>query len=331
MIKIGFIGTGNISRRHFTALAKLKEQAEVVAVCDLMEDRAAAAAEPVGAHAYTSAHEMFVREKLDAVYVCVPPDAHVDQELTAAAKGIHLFVEKPLPLDILKAEQIASACRAAGIVSTVGYHWRHFSHVQHARECLARETAGMALGYFLNLLPSSPWWRVQSRSGGQIVEQAIHVFDTARYLLGEVDTVWASYALRALQDEPGYDQPDVYTVNLRFATGAVGNFAATCLLHRRWQVGLDILCRNRVYRIRQDELEIDDQSGTTTIANEADYALAENEGFLRAIRTGDRSGVLSDYDDALKTQRVVLAANRSAATGEPVRLGGAGGPRRVPR
>ncbi|HET7769621.1 MAG TPA: Gfo/Idh/MocA family oxidoreductase, partial [Chloroflexota bacterium] len=79
MIKVGFIGTGNISRRHFTALDKLKEQAEVVAVCDLLEDRAAAAAEPVGAHAYTSAHEMFSREKLDAVYICVPPDAHVDQ------------------------------------------------------------------------------------------------------------------------------------------------------------------------------------------------------------------------------------------------------------
>lgn len=320
MIKLGFIGTGNISKRHFSALAKLKEQAEVVAVCDLIEERAAAAAEPVGAHAYTSPHEMFARETLDAVYICVPPDAHVDQELTCAAKGIHFFVEKPLPLDMLKAEQIAQASRAAGIVTSVGYHWRHFSQTQHLRARLEGERVGMALGYFLNLLPGSPWWRVKSRSGGQVVEQAIHIFDTARYLLGEVDQVYASYALRALQDEPGYEQEDVYTVNLRFKSGAVGNFQTTCMLHRRVQVGLELVCHKRLYRLGEKQLEIDDSDGTHTVALENDFAYDENAGFLKAISSGDRSGVLSDYDDALETQRVVLAANRSAETGEPVRL-----------
>ena len=320
MLKIGFIGTGNISRRHFTALAKLKEQAEVVAVCDLLEDRAAAAAEPVGAHAYTSAHEMFSREKLDAVYICVPPDAHVDQELTAAEKGIHFFVEKPLPLDMGKAEQIAKTSRASGIVTAVGYHWRHFSQVQYLRKQLEQEKVGMALGYFLNLLPGSPWWRVKSRSGGQVVEQAIHVFDTARYLLGDVEQVYASYALRALADEPGFDQEDVYTVNLRFNSGAVGNFQTTCMLHKRVNVGLELICHKRFYRLTEKQLEIDDADGQRTVAIDNDFAYDENAGFLQAIASGDRSGVLSDYDDALETQRVVMAANRSAESGEPVRL-----------
>lgn len=320
MIKLGFIGTGNISRRHFGALAKLTDQAEVVAVCDLIEDRAAAAAEPVGAHAYTSPHEMFSRETLDAVYICVPPDAHVDQELLCAEKGIHFFVEKPLPLDMAKAEQIAKAVRASGIVTAVGYQWRHFSQTQYLRQQLKGDRVGMALGYFLNLLPGSPWWRVKSRSGGQVVEQAIHIFDTARYLLGEVEQVYASYALRALHDEPGFEQDDVYTVNLRFASGAVGNFQTTCLLHRRWHVGLDVLCHKRAYRLRERELEIDDTDGLRSVAIENDPAYDENAGFLRAITSDDRSGVLSDYDDALKTQRIVLAANHSAQTGQPVRL-----------
>lgn len=320
MIKLGFIGTGNISKRHFTALSKLRDQAEVVAVCDLIEDRAAAAAEPVGAHAYTSPHEMFSREKIDAVYICVPPDAHVDQELTCAAKGIHFFVEKPLPLDIRKAGQIAEASRAAGITTAVGYHWRHFSQTKVLKQRLADERVGMAIGSFLNLLPGSPWWRVKSRSGGQFVEQAIHIFDTARYLLGEVEQVYASYALRALQDEPGYMQEDVYTANLRFASGVVGQFAATPILHRRWQVGLDVLCHKRVYRLNERQLEIDDSDGTHSVGIENDFAYDENAGFLQAITTGDRSGILSDYDDALETQRIVLAANHSAETGQPVRL-----------
>lgn len=320
MIRVGFIGTGNITRRHFGALDKLKEQAEVVAVCDVVEERAQAAAAPFGARVYLSSYEMLNREKLDAVYICLPPDAHVDQELAAIEKGAAIFVEKPLPLDLKKAEHIAARVQASGVVSSVGYHWRHFSHSKTLRERLKGERVGMALGYFLNILPGSPWWRIGARSGGQVVEQAIHIFDTARYVLGDVEQVWASYALRANGDEPSFAQDDVYTVNLRFASGVVGNVQVCCILHRRYNVGLEVLCKNRVYRLKERELEVDDADGVTTIALENDPGLDENVAFLRAIATGDRSAVLSDYADAIKTQRLVMAANRSAETNQAVRL-----------
>ena len=113
MIRVGFVGTGNITRRHFGALERLRERAEVVAVCDVVEERARQAAAPFGASVYLSSYEMLSRERLDALYVCLPPDAHVDQELAAAQKGIHLFVEKPLPLDLRKAEAIARAIASA--------------------------------------------------------------------------------------------------------------------------------------------------------------------------------------------------------------------------
>ena len=320
MIRVGFVGVGNISRRHFGALAKLKEEAEVVAVCDVVEERATQAAEPFGARVYLSFFEMMSREKIDALYVCLPPDAHVDQELTAIDKGVHLFVEKPLPLDLRKAEHIAARARAAGIVTAVGYQWRHFSHARALKERLASERVGMALGYFLNILPGSPWWRIRSRSGGQVVEQSIHIFDTSRYLLGEVERVWADYALRANQDEPGFDQDDVYTVNLRFRSGVVANYQVCCILHRRYRVGLEVLCKDRVYRLTEKELEVDDAEGIRSIAIENDPAFDENVAFLDAIERGERAPALCDYDDALATQRVVMAANHSAETNQPVRL-----------
>lgn len=320
MIRIGFVGTGNITRRHFGALHRLREQAEVVAVCDVVEERARAAAAPFGARVYLSSYEMLSRERLDALYVCLPPDAHVDQELTAAEKGVHLFVEKPLPLDLAKAEQIARAARASGIVTAVGYQWRYLSHVGRLREMLGGERVGMALGYFLNALPGNPWWRIKSRSGGQVVEQAIHILDTSRFLLGEVERVWADYALRANYDEPGFAQDDVHAINLRFESGAIASYAVCCILHRRYQVGLDVLCKGHVYRLRERELEIDGPEGTLSVMIENDPGFDENAAFVHAVATGDRSGILCDYDDALRTQRVALAANQAAQTGQPVRL-----------
>lgn len=321
MIRVGFVGTGNISRRHFNALAHLREQAEVVAVCDVIEARARAAAEPWGAKVHLSFPEMIAREKLDALYICLPPDAHVDQELTAIERGIHFFVEKPLPLDLAKARLIARRAEASGLVTTVGYQWRHLSHVERLRQALASERIGMALGYFVSALPDAAWWRVKARSGGQIVEQAIHMFDTSRYLLGEVEQVWADYALRVNQDEPGFDQEDVYTVNLRFQSGVIAAYAVSCILHRRYRVGLEIHCQRRAYRLSERELEVDDAEGIRTIALENDAGFAENAAFIGAIQNGDRSGIRSDYTDALKTQEVVLAANQSAEIGQPIHLG----------
>jgi predicted dehydrogenase len=320
VIRVGFVGTGNITRRHFGALAQLRDRAEVVAVCDVVDERAQAAAAPLGAKAYLSSYEMLSREKLDALYVCLPPDAHVDQELAAAERGIHLFIEKPLSLDLRKADAIGRAIAANGVVSAVGYHWRYFSQTVELRRRLTAERIGLALGYFLNILPGSPWWRIGARSGGQVVEQAIHIFDTSRYLLGEVEQVWAQYARRANQDEPGFDQDDVYTINLRFRSGVIGSYAVCCILHRRYQVGLELLCKDRVYRLRERDLEIDDAAGVSTIALANDPGLDENVAFLDAIERGDPGRVRCDYADALQTQRLVMAANASAETGVPVRV-----------
>lgn len=318
MIRVGFVGTGAITRRHFSALAQLREQAEVVAVCDVIEDRATAAAAPFGAAAYLSFPEMLRREQLDALYVCLPPDAHIDQELAAADRGIHLFVEKPLPLDPLKAKLIARRVRESGVVNAVGYHWRQWEHVQRVRDALKTERVGLALASFLNVLPGTPWWRIKARSGGQVLEQAIHMLDLSRFLLGDVAEVHAAYALRANADAPGHDQDDVHAVTLRYVNGVIGTLTACSILHRRYRVGLEIVCKDRVYAVREAATEVDSPDGVTSWPQSNDAGLAENIAFLRAIATGDQSGILSNYADAWKTQQVALAANESAVTGKTV-------------
>ena len=77
-VKIGFVGTGGIANHHMRNLAEIPE-AEMVAFCDIAEEKALGAATTYGGKAYTNYADMYAEEALDAVYICVPPFAHQHQ------------------------------------------------------------------------------------------------------------------------------------------------------------------------------------------------------------------------------------------------------------
>src|SRR3954462_12848793 len=102
-----------------------------------------------------------------------------------------------------------------------------------ACELLAGAPARMVLGTWLDRAPRVDWWARQDRSGGQTVEQATHLYDVARVLVGEVTGGCAVGSRSA--DGPG-DILDVCTAALEFDTGAVGSFSASCLLPRGFRI-----------------------------------------------------------------------------------------------
>ncbi|RKY60938.1 MAG: gfo/Idh/MocA family oxidoreductase, partial [Candidatus Latescibacterota bacterium] len=175
-VRVGFIGVGGIARHHLGKLAGM-EDVEFVAFCDVDEERAKWAASQYGGKAYTDYKEMYEREDLDAVFICLPPFAHTDQELLAAERGIALFVEKPLGLSAEKAEEVASVVRERGVISSVGYHFRYMEATDRAREFMEGREVGFALGYWIGGMPGVSWWRRMEGSGGQVVEQTTHIFD----------------------------------------------------------------------------------------------------------------------------------------------------------
>src|SRR5687768_16879538 len=98
-VRIGFIGTGGIAQAHIRKLGEIPE-AEIVAVCDVDESRARAAADSLRAAVYADGEKLIASERLDALYVCVPPTAHKNLEILAAHENIHLFVEKPVNISL---------------------------------------------------------------------------------------------------------------------------------------------------------------------------------------------------------------------------------------
>lgn len=319
IVKVGFVGSGGIAGAHMGSLVQIPE-AKMVAFCDVQFDRAKGRAEQYGGKAYRDYRKMLDKEELDALYVCVPPFAHLDQELIAARKGIHLFIEKPIALSLAKAKAINAAIKRAGIVCSVGYHWRYQDTTDRARELLKDRAVGMVLGYWMGGMPGVAWWRRMKQSGGQMVEQTTHIFDLARYLCGDVKRVSAAYATRALMKVPQFDVSDVGTCTLEFKSGAVGQISTSCLLGQGYRVGLTIACHDFLLETDGGSLRMTEPGHNEDWRATTNPMLREDQVFIKACQTGKTREIRSPYSDAMKTLAVTLAANESAKKGRPVAL-----------
>ncbi|MFD0788597.1 Gfo/Idh/MocA family protein, partial [Micromonospora azadirachtae] len=157
----------------------------------------------------------------DAVYVCVPPFAHGPVEEAVVTAGIPMFVEKPVAVDLVTAERIADLIARRGLLTAVGHHWRYLSVVRQARDLLVGRTVRMVSGAWWDKVPPVEWWGRRDHSGGPVVEQAAHVLDLIRVLVGDVTEVTA-YGDGSPPPLDGADIDSVTAATLRFAGGAVG-------------------------------------------------------------------------------------------------------------
>lgn len=315
--RIGFIGAGGVAARHARMLGEF-DDVRLVSVTDLNTEQAGAFADEHGMRTVPGVDQL-IDSGLDAVYVCVPPFAHGPAEEAVAAAGLALFVEKPIGLDAEVAERIAGVLRESGVITAVGHHWRYSPVVDCARQALAERRVRLAMGAWLDKVPPVPWWARRTRSGGQVIEQAIHVLDLARLLVGEVVEV-SAVADASPPDAPGADVDGATVVNLRFAGGAVGSLAATCLLAWKHRAGLEVYADGLAVTMTEDSVEIRDRSGPAVRGFDPDAAKrAADRAFVDAV-LGRGDDVRSPYQDALRTHRLACAVTRSIDLGGPVRL-----------
>lgn len=320
-VEVGFIGTGNIANYHLNSLEKLAD-ARVTAVYDVARERAEQVARRFSAKVYTDHRELIETSGIQALYVCLPPFSHEDQEVLAAERGIALFIEKPVALTEERARQVLAAVRKSNVISSTGYHWRHSPLTDRARELLQGKTIGMVQGYWHGGMPGVSWWRRLDQSGGQFVEQTTHIVDLARYLVGDVRRVFASYATRALGAVDNFTVSDVGTVNLEFESGAVGNIATSCMVGQFYTVGLHVLCQGLILEELSNTLRVIQPGHTQEFRSNENPYLLEDRAFIEAVQTGNPAAIRAPYVEAVKTLLVTLAANQSAQTGQPVDVPG---------
>jgi len=316
--RLGFIGAGGIAHRHFGVLEQM-DDVRIVAVADPDTGRAEEAAGRFGAKAFADHAAMLAEVEVDAVYICVPPFAHGEAERTCIARGLPFFVEKPLSLDLALAEEIAAEVGRAGLITAVGYHWRYLDTVDEARAQLARNPAHLMTGFWLDQTPPPQWWWRADASGGQVVEQATHIIDLARFLAGDVIEVFGLAAHRDRADFEGLTVPTATTATLNFASGTIANLAATCLLRWNHRVGLHVFADALAMEITDHDIMIDVGRGRPVRPAEGDPVWREDRDFIDAVQ-GRENRIRCPYAEALETHRVALAVSQSAASGAVVRM-----------
>jgi predicted dehydrogenase len=317
-VRLGVVGAGAVATRHVRTLLAM-DGVRVAAVADPAVERARQLADLAGAAAYRTHLEMLERERLDALYVCVPPFAHGPPELAAIEAGLPFFVEKPVAIDLPTAEAIAARLGERQLVTCAGYHWRWLETFERARDLLAGRPARLALCYWLDKVPPPAWWPRRDGSGGQTVEQTTHVLDLARALVGEVVEVHAFGAGGTVPAVPGGGVDHAAVASLRFAGGAVGAVASTCVLPRLLRAGIHLAADGLWLELSEAELLVE-AGGERSVWPAGNARPRPDHDFIRAVRGGpDRIRVT--WAEAYRTHRLACALIRSAEEGRPVALG----------
>lgn len=317
--RIGFVGTGGVATRHAHVLSGFPD-VTLVAALDVDPDRAVTFATEFGMATAAGVDELLAHD-LDAVYVCVPPFAHGAAEARVAAAGVPVFVEKPLGVDLETAEAIGAGLD--GVLTRVGHHWRCAQPVARARELLAGRTVRLVSAAWWDKVPPVAWWPHRERSGGPVVEQAVHVLDLARVLVGDVVEVTAG----ATGTVPGGDADAATAALLTFASGAVGTLSTASTLGWKHRAGLEIVADGLVVGVGEDWLEVhaggpgSDAVPERRTVDRMDACVAADRAFVDAVvgRPVPEHGP-PDYAEALRTHRLATAVARSAASGRPERV-----------
>ena len=325
-IRAAFVGTGGRSCTHIDRLKDFGD-VEMAGFMDVIPERAIekqARAGGVG-KAYEDYIQMLDEAKPDVLYVCVPPGEHGFIEREAIARGIHLFVEKPMALSMEMAEEICQSAKEKNLVTCIGFQDRYLDLVAQAREWMDGHKVGLVDGAWVGGVPGVPWYPKYATCGGQLLEQNIHIFDMLRFLFGEPASVYCSGSRGIVTGIEGYDLHDYSSAVITMESGVVATLFSGCYLGDGapgYLNGMNIYCSDRTikYKLR-DRVTLETKTENITYwKRAADWQTTMNRTFIDAVKTGDASAILSPYEDAIKTLRLCLACTESMETGKVVSL-----------
>jgi D-apiose dehydrogenase len=227
--RVAVMGAGYFSQFHLHGWQHMPG-IELVAVCDVDEQKAKAAATQFGAaHAYASAQDMLAVEQIDLIDIVTPPAHHRHLVEQAVDKGIAVICQKPFATSYSEAESITRYAEQAGVPLVVHENFRFMPWFREIRRLIDEGLLGNLHGISFRLrtgdgqgpdayLSRQPYFQKMTRL--LVAETAVHYIDTFRYLCGEVHAVYA----RLRRINPVIAGEDAGFIHFEFKSGLHGNF-----------------------------------------------------------------------------------------------------------
>ncbi|MEN6547918.1 MAG: Gfo/Idh/MocA family oxidoreductase [Armatimonadia bacterium] len=219
-MKLAVIGLG-IGKVHAQVIHDAPDF-ELAAVCDLDEARVSECASRLGTRAYTDWQQMVNETRPDGVCLCTNPKSHLPLGSALAGCGVNVLCEKPMAPNVEQCLALAEACERAGVTLMIAQKKRFAPAIAFLKEHLNADFGkplSLNYRYHPGQVPMNWFWQ-EDDGGGPILENAVHVFDTLRYLIGDVKTVRGIGGNILNPDRAG--QVDLALGLLEFENGCVG-------------------------------------------------------------------------------------------------------------
>jgi predicted dehydrogenase len=218
-LRLALVGCGGIAHAYVAALQRVPTL-QLAALVDPLPAARAVLVAPAGLPGFADVDALLRADlRPDAALVLTPPDSHERLAVRLLAGGLHVLCEKPLAPTVAAAERMFAAARAARRQLMLGSKFRYTADVTAARSLLAEQAIGEVARFenvFCSRVDMTQRWNGNRAvaGGGVLMDNGCHAVDLARFLLGPIARVQATFA-RRLQP---LDVED--TACLQFVTGS---------------------------------------------------------------------------------------------------------------
>jgi UDP-N-acetyl-2-amino-2-deoxyglucuronate dehydrogenase len=339
-LRVGIIGCGNIFPVH--ALSILKNgQAEIVAICDIKEERVKHWADVYNCMAYLDYREMIDQAKLDVVHICTPHYLHAPMVIYAANAGKHVMTEKPMSITVEDAHEMIEACEKNHVFLGVIFQNRYNSGSAFIKSRLEQFHLGHILGGKCSVTwkrtdeyySQSDWkgtWDMEG--GGVLIDQAIHTLDLMRWFVGEeIDYVEGYIDNRTHHI---IEVEDIAEGIIKFKNGIYTSFYTNNYYSYDAPVEIELHCEHAIAKMVGDKATITFHDGFVAYCDldPADYVnfgdgvksywgvshVKQISEFYQSILNGIPPEI--DGNEALKTQEMIASIYESGKTKKRVYL-----------
>jgi UDP-N-acetyl-2-amino-2-deoxyglucuronate dehydrogenase len=335
---IGIIGTGAIAIKHAQAIAELKN-AKLLGLFNPNPQSAEAARARFSQPVFSDMDEFLGIEGLDIVCICTPSGMHLEPGLAAVRAGKHLMVEKPIEINVSRADELIEAAEQKGVKLAVIFQNRFSPDYQKLKQAVDAGIFGRLLmgnayvNWFRNdaYYATSTWkGTLKADGGGALINQGIHTIDLLLDLMGDVKTVYGQVqtTLYPIEGE------DLGAALVNFQNGALGNITSATALYPGYPERIELFGTQGSAILEGGKLTAWNVRGEAPLEIATTDALGSGSSdpnaigiqlhldqwklFLEALDTGRE--VVVDGETARKSVRLISAIYESSRRREPLTL-----------